>query len=82
MHDAKRARSSRCTARSASEAADTAGDSENLKEAYMWSPVGAGFRAQLARARELTPAAGVRKAARVAVAVSMLLAGRGPEAKS
>lgn len=76
-NDAKYPGSAPCTARSDSEDVAAAYDSGNLKSAYLGSPVGGGFRAQLQRARKLTPANGVRKAARVAVAVSMLLAGRG-----
>jgi len=71
-----------CTGRSESDAGFTDIGSGNLKEAYLGSPIGGGFRAELKRARKLTPANGLRKAARVAVAASMLLAGRGPEAKS
>jgi len=52
-------------------------DSEKLKAAYLGSPIGDGFRAELKRARKLTRANALKKAADVAVAASMLLAGRG-----
>jgi hypothetical protein len=82
MRNAKRAGNIPCTAKSPVGACATTGDSENLKAAYLASPVGPGFREQIRRARALTPAYGLRKAARVAVAASMLLAGRGTGASS
>lgn len=77
MSDADGMASTPCTDRSGDAGLDSARDSENLKAAYFASPIGGGFRAQLRRARKLTPAGGLRKAARIAVAASMLLAGRG-----
>ncbi len=51
---------------------------EILSAAYLASPVGNGIRAEIKRSRRLTPAKGLEKAARLAVAASMLLEGRGP----
>ena len=76
MRDAHVPGSTPCTARSDEGGSGSLGSSENLEAAYLESPVGGGFRAELKRARKLTRANALRKAARVAVAASALLAGR------
>ena len=47
MRDARGPGSIPCTARSGDQGAEDAADSENLKAAYLESPVGAGFRAEI-----------------------------------
>lgn len=83
MSDSSRPGRSSRSVGSGNVALDATGDSENAHLAAVFgSPIGSGFSAQLASARQLTPPYGLRKAARVAVAASMLLAGRGPGATS
>jgi hypothetical protein len=82
MPDA-RSRSSGCsTVTSARDALVSVRDSENLLAAYLGSPIGGGFRAELDRARGLRESQRLKRAARLAVAASIILAGTGPEAKS
>ncbi len=67
-----------CTDKSGDLEAEERAGSENLTRAYLQSPVGSGLRAGIKRSRKLTPAKGLEKAARIALAASMLLEGRGP----
>ncbi len=78
MRDAHGPVSIPCTDRSGDECSDVVAAPEILATAYLDSPIGNGLRAEIKRSRKLTPAKGLEKAARLAVAASMLLEGRGP----